>query len=581
MPGITVIITDDPELRACEPKGLLLGESRIDRADLSDGTVHRRCTAKFSRDKIFSEEASSFIALDGFVSNWQQLEANAQDRSSRHAIIDSLLSGDQQHHGLRKIRGEFSGLRRDKATGEWLVFTNQNGSKPVYYWHQDDTLFCSGDLESLSGLLRAMGTPRKLNETAAMFLLTFGFMLGDHTLIEGVRKLPAGHCLYYRDGQLRVERYHRFGDNADRAPNDPKECIEELDRLFRQAIHREYEKDSEEGLRHAVTLSGGLDSRMSFMVAAEEGFDDLVAVTCSQGGYQDERIARRIAADLGAEFLCYSLDEGHYLLREFRDSVRANGGMVLYSGAAHLLGLLKRVDFTDLGMLHMGQLGDAIMGSYLKEPRNIPPQPLTKAYAPDLLAAVRDAAEYAAEPFESNELFLLYNRGFNGVHNGTWLAHQFTECSSAFLDVDFIEFALRIPPELRFGESLYQQWIRQRVPAATRYVWERTKAKPGSNSVLMRFQQAIWLAGMAARGKLLQLSMNPFRSWYRTNPRLGEFMRERWQAERDRLDPYPLVQRSAEQLMDYRERFSLRQTGAMTRMTQVVTLLEAMQLHFD
>jgi asparagine synthase (glutamine-hydrolysing) len=579
MPGITAIIADDPKLRTHEPTGMLLGEASSDRADLPDGVVHRRSTTKFAADKLFAEGPSSFIALDGFVSNWPQLGADAHDFSGRLVALDTTLSGEKPHLGLRRIRGEFSGVRRDRATGEWLVFTNQNGSKPVYYWHEGTTLLCSGDLASLSDLLRTSGRTLSLNETAAMFLLTYGFILGDHTLIDGVQKLPPGHCLRYRDGQLNIERYHRFAENAGPAPNDSDECIEELDRLFRQAVHREYDKDREEGLRHAVTLSGGLDSRMTFMVAAEEGFDDLVAVTCSQGGYQDEQIARRIAADLRAEFICYSLDEGNYLLRELQDSVRANGGLVLYSGAAHLLGLLKRVDFRDLGMLHMGQLGDAVLGSYLKKPRNIAPQPLTKAYAPDLLDAVRDAAQMAAEPFESNELFLLYNRGFNGVHNGTWLAHQFTECSSAFLDVDFLEFALRIPPELRFGESLYQKWIRRRVPAATRYVWERTKAKPGANPLAIRFRQAVWLAGMAARGKLLQLSMNPFRSWYRTNPRLGEFMRQRWRAERDRLDAYPLVRRSAEQLMDYREQFSLRQAGALTRMTQVITLLEAMQLH--
>jgi len=73
------------------------------------------------------------------------------------------------------------------------------------------------------------------------------------------------------------------------------------------------------------------------------GCDGILAVTFSQSGYLDGRIAKRIAADFGFDFLFFSLDNVNYL-KDIEDPVVANDSQVLFSGAAHLLAMIRLLD---------------------------------------------------------------------------------------------------------------------------------------------------------------------------------------------------------------------------------------------
>lgn len=45
---------------------------------------------------------------------------------------------------------------------------------------------------------------------------------------------------------------------------------------------------------------------------------------------------------------------------------RSSGGNVLYYGTAHSNSLLKYLNFENLGLEHTGQLGDVVLGSFVK-----------------------------------------------------------------------------------------------------------------------------------------------------------------------------------------------------------------------
>ena len=419
-------------------------------------------------------------------------------------------------------------------------------------------------------LLRRFGRRLALDEAGAYMLLTYGFMLDDYTLVAEVKKLKPGHCIEVSPAGVRIEPYYQLQDTPSWSHPKSK-IIDTLEDLFRQAVRREYEKDLEYGYRHIATLSGGLDSRMAVMVANELGYHDVLNITCSESDYLDQTTACRIAADLHNEFLFYALDNGAYLLDNMDASITANDGLVLWGGAAHACALWRKLNFTDYGIIHMGQLGDAVMGSYLSAAERRKPTYERGAYSRRLLPRMADVLQKIAAQYESEELFLFYGRAFNGVSNGNWTIYQFSECASPFLDVDFLDYALRMPPQMKFHEQLYREWICTRHPRAARYLWEKTKSRPSAGAVETFLRRKWWGAMSRIAPHRHIRGMTPIDHWFKENVRIRDYFLRHCDENLSQLDAFPELKADCSLLFN---------EGGLLEKTQVMTLLEAVKLHF-
>ena len=107
-----------------------------------------------------------------------------------------------------------------------------------------------------------------LDRRALLEYFTFQNLFTDRTLFEGIRLLPAGHWLRLgADGvPARPTRYWDFRFVEPEKPADEADYVDELDRLFRQAVTRQLVSDVEVG----AYLSGGVDSGSITAVAATE-----------------------------------------------------------------------------------------------------------------------------------------------------------------------------------------------------------------------------------------------------------------------------------------------------------------------
>ena len=531
-------------------------------------TVCHYVTQKFERDKICQEDDELLVALEGVLLNSRALQA-------RHAASDLFQTVKRMYAAagdefFRDFRGEFSGLLYDKLARKWLAFTNHLGLKPVFFYACDEGLVCGTDLPVIAELLRRRAWGYSLDVEAAYFLLTYGYMLEDYTLLREVRKLRPGQYLKYEGGKLSLQQYHTFRQDAW-INDSPGDSLERTEELFRQAISAEYDKDRECGYRHLAHLSGGLDSRMNVFAARELGYDGIVNMTFSQGDYLDDTVAKRIAADLGNEFLFYALDNGNFLRYTLDEAVMANGGSVLYSGAAHELRMYRSIGWDQFGIVHSGQFGDAVMGGFL---RARGPATLSVDYAIDarlLLDRIAPTIKRIQSRYESAEAFKWLNRAVNGAVNGNLMANQYSEVLSPFVHLEFLEYCWGLPPARRVGEEHYLAWIETKHPRAGHYARTPSGLRPGASRSLIFWR---WLIDgtrrrlWSARSKW---SMHPFEYWYRTNPMLRNYV------DNYLSDNLPV-------LADFRELqadcLKLSQEGNLVEKTQVMTLLGAMKLLF-
>ena len=433
---------------------------------------------KFEQDKVFVETGGFILLLDGVVTNRREL----LDQYRRSCVDSSVMSWSQALLSLYEkegetffasLRGSFAGALFDKSREKWIIFSDQIGSKFVYYAHVGVFFCCALEMGQIYRILRENDIAYHLDDFGPWMLLTYGFMLDSATLCREVRKINPGCYITLQNGFLIEHRYYLLDNTPDPSITE-QDAIDIIDHYFRRAVILDFEKDKEYGYRHLVGLSGGLDCRRTSFVAHDCGYTDQLNMTFSQTGYWDQILPMKMSAALKHEWIFKALDNGLWLY-DVDEIIRSNGGNVLYYGTAHSNSLLKYLNFEHLGLEHTGQLGAVVLGSFVKENEKDVKYSLgNRAYSKKYIEHLTD---YQLTLNTSKEIGLFYYRGFNGTNNGLQYIYNYSETLSPFLEKDFMEKALSIPLALRQNHYIYKKWILAKYPKAAEYEWETTGRK--------------------------------------------------------------------------------------------------------
>lgn len=540
-------------------------------------TINKFTLKKFEEDKLFVNRDAYVLVIEGVILNKVQL---TQGQLSWEETVISLYRqyGDTF---FDQFRGSFSGCLFDKKENKWLIFTDQLGTKPLFYSFSEGQLLLSSEIADLYSIYKASNHNLDFDVQAAYMLLSYGYMLDDHTLSSKVKKLEAGKFIVLKkDNDFTLNNYFKLGKSFVSENFDETEIIEELDEKFRMATALQFEKDKEYGYRHFVALSGGLDSRMTCWVAHEMGYTDQVNFTFSQTNYLDETIAKEIASDLKHDWLFKSLDNGNFL--EEIDAInKITGGNALYYGLAHANSFYKFLNFDNLGMVHTGQLGDVVIGSFIKDFSPSLLKNLGGAYSKKFQSKVASSVGGFVD-FAALESAMIYQRGINGANTGLLAAQDHTETFSPFYNIDFFDFCLSIPINARSKHKLYKQWILKKYPAAAHYIWETTKSRIDQKALSIPYKgkrlpiahiPSLLLKKFRKNIPAIQTRhhMNPLDFWYNTNTELRSFQDGYYSDNIELLADYKDLQKDCK---------ALYVTGSATEKNQVLSLLSAVNLHF-
>jgi len=105
----------------------------------------------------------------------------------------------------------------------------------------------------------------------------------NKTLASEVKQIGAGEWAVYLNNHLKINSYYNLKDIQE--TTDSKETIiEQLDSLFREAIRLEFEKDKTNNYISLTTMSGGLDSRMTALIAHKMGYDNQILLNFQKKG---------------------------------------------------------------------------------------------------------------------------------------------------------------------------------------------------------------------------------------------------------------------------------------------------------
>jgi len=177
-------------------------------------------------------------------------------------------------NALLKFNGMFALALWDRKEQTLFLARDRYGIKPLYYSQQGNSFAFGSEQKAITA---QPGFQRKLNKPALLEYFTFQNIFTDQTLLEDIHLLPAGHYATF-DLRRPLFSVHRYWDYRFREPDQPsskQEYLEELDRLFRQAVNRQLVSDVELG----AYLSGGMDSGSITALAAQQ-FPYLKSFTC-------------------------------------------------------------------------------------------------------------------------------------------------------------------------------------------------------------------------------------------------------------------------------------------------------------
>lgn len=210
---------------------------------------------------------------------------------------------------LARFNGMFAFALYDTQERKLLIARDRFGVKPLFMAPlADGSLAFASELK---GLLALPELPRKLSPQALDAFLTWGYVPDSHSILEGLRKLPAGHFIMLEQGKGFAEP-RRWWDISfeDRASGSEAELTEELEHLLQEAVKSRMVADVPLG----AFLSGGVDS--SSVVAMMSEQSSTPVTTCSIGfdekGLDETSYAQRIADQFRTDHKAQTVDASDF-----------------------------------------------------------------------------------------------------------------------------------------------------------------------------------------------------------------------------------------------------------------------------
>ena len=157
---------------------------------------------------------------------------------------------------IKKFNGMFAFSLYDNYKKKFYLCRDRYGVKPVYYHVTKNKTFIYGS--EIKSILEYNDYKSKIDKEALVEYFTFQNIFTNKTFNKDIKILEAGH---YFEIDLSSKNYKKIQywdfnfSNPDKV-KDEREYVEELDRLFSQAVKRQLVSDVPVG----SYLSGGMDS---------------------------------------------------------------------------------------------------------------------------------------------------------------------------------------------------------------------------------------------------------------------------------------------------------------------------------
>lgn len=280
---------------------------------------HRRLsiidTSAGGHEPMFSHDGRYVLTFNGEIYNYRELREQLQGLNyTFHTDSDAevLLTAfaNWGRDSLPRLNGMFAFAIWDKLERTLTLARDHVGIKPLYYAHNPTsagspgTLVFASEIKAIlaTRLFKAAIDPEALNQ-----FLTFLWSPDPNTLFAGIKTVPPGHLLQFRNGEVSLSQWWDIGfDEIEEGKNENwwrERVLETFDRVVKMEMVSDVPLGS--------FLSGGIDS--SGIVAMMERHSEGRAISTYTVGIEstdlrydiipdDVRWARRVNEQLQTDY---------------------------------------------------------------------------------------------------------------------------------------------------------------------------------------------------------------------------------------------------------------------------------------
>ena len=249
------------------------------------GLGHRRLSiidlSPAGHQPMVSADQRFILSYNGEIYNFQELRTELEAKghhfrsnSDSEVVLHSLSEWGSD--AMLRFNGMFALALWDRKLKRLLLARDRYGIKPLYYFIDNKKFVFASEQKAI---LEQPAFDKKINKKALLEYFTFQNIFTDQTLLQGIKLLKPGHYgiidVRKSGDEMHQTQYwdYHFREPEKKVPKE--EYLEELERLFKQAVKRQLVSDVELG----SYLSGGMDSG-SITSIASTTFPYLKTFTC-------------------------------------------------------------------------------------------------------------------------------------------------------------------------------------------------------------------------------------------------------------------------------------------------------------
>ena len=278
------------------------------------GLGHRRLAildlSPAGHQPMRSPDGRFTISYNGEVYNFRELRTELEtlghcfrSQTDSEVVLHAFVEWGEQ--SLHRFNGMFAFAIWDSRDQKLFLARDRYGIKPVYYTNRDGTFLFGSEIKAI---LAHATKPAEIDKEALLEYFTFQNLFSNRTLFKDVKILAPGTCLQVRANcPPRVHRYWDFEFREPEAPQREEEYVEELARLFKQAVNRQLVSDVEVG----AYLSGGMDSGSITAVATSQ-LPYMRTFTCGFDLHSASGLELGFDERSQAEYMSYLFKTEHY-----------------------------------------------------------------------------------------------------------------------------------------------------------------------------------------------------------------------------------------------------------------------------
>ncbi len=235
--------------------GIALAMRRLSIIDLQTG-----------HQPIHNEDRTLWIVFNGEAYNFPELRQELEDKGHKFLTNTDTeviihLYEEMRYDAVTRLNGMFAFAIWDGRQKELYIARDRLGIKPLYYWAGPNHFVFASELKSI---LQNPAIPREVHFPSLSHYMSLLYVPGENSIIKGVKRLPPGHWLRLKDGQITIRQYWEI-KFAPTIHASEEEYGENIRSLLKKSVKRRLISDVPIG----ILLSGGIDSSTVVGLASE------------------------------------------------------------------------------------------------------------------------------------------------------------------------------------------------------------------------------------------------------------------------------------------------------------------------